>query len=181
MLERYFRKVDVYGKSEPLQEETVLLACFLGLLKHSKIILLCAWFFCCNMAGEYIICIFQMFWPPKVWGWQVPWPFNLIFLMNEGQWSRIEVEVLQIISKVPANSNMLLLMLLIFGISSRKLEIPKEHFTQRWARWRTEMVWTSLYINAMSINEAITALPVPDGGGQSRDGKEYHLSLLITW
>ena len=42
MLERYFRKVDVYGKSEPLQEETVLLACFLGLLKHSKIILLCA-------------------------------------------------------------------------------------------------------------------------------------------
>ena len=27
-------------------------------------------------------------------------------------------------------------------ISSRKLEIPKEHFMQRWARSRTEMVWT---------------------------------------
>ena len=27
-------------------------------------------------------------------------------------------------------------------ISSRKLEIPKEHFMQRWARQRTEMVWT---------------------------------------
>lgn len=41
-VERYFRKVEVYSESEPLQEETVLLACFLGLLKHSKIILLCA-------------------------------------------------------------------------------------------------------------------------------------------
>ena len=27
-------------------------------------------------------------------------------------------------------------------ISSRKLEIPREHFMQRWARSRTEMVWT---------------------------------------
>jgi len=27
-------------------------------------------------------------------------------------------------------------------ISSRKLEIPKEHFIKRWARYRTEMVWT---------------------------------------
>ena len=27
-------------------------------------------------------------------------------------------------------------------ISSRKLEIPREHFMQRWARQRTEMVWT---------------------------------------
>ena len=27
-------------------------------------------------------------------------------------------------------------------ISSRKLEIPREHFTQRWAQLRTEMVWT---------------------------------------
>ena len=27
-------------------------------------------------------------------------------------------------------------------ISSRILEIPKEHFMQRWARKRTEMVWT---------------------------------------
>ena len=27
-------------------------------------------------------------------------------------------------------------------ISSRKLEIPREHFMQRWARKRTEMVWT---------------------------------------
>ena len=27
-------------------------------------------------------------------------------------------------------------------ISSRKLEIPREHFIQRWARKRTEMVWT---------------------------------------
>ena len=27
-------------------------------------------------------------------------------------------------------------------ISSRKLEIPREHFTQRWAQYRTEMVWT---------------------------------------
>ena len=27
-------------------------------------------------------------------------------------------------------------------ISSRKLEIPREHFMQRWARYRTEMVWT---------------------------------------
>ena len=27
-------------------------------------------------------------------------------------------------------------------ISSRKLEIPREHFTQRWVRSRTEMVWT---------------------------------------
>ena len=27
-------------------------------------------------------------------------------------------------------------------MSSRKLEIPKEHFMQRWARYRTEMVWT---------------------------------------
>ena len=27
-------------------------------------------------------------------------------------------------------------------ISSRKLEIPREHFMQRWARERTEMVWT---------------------------------------
>ena len=27
-------------------------------------------------------------------------------------------------------------------ISSRKLEIPREHFMQRWARRRTEMVWT---------------------------------------
>ena len=26
--------------------------------------------------------------------------------------------------------------------SSRKLEIPREHFMQRWARQRTEMVWT---------------------------------------
>ena len=28
------------------------------------------------------------------------------------------------------------------GISSRKSEIPKEHFMQRWAQVRTEMVWT---------------------------------------
>ena len=27
-------------------------------------------------------------------------------------------------------------------ISSRKLEIPREHFMQKWARYRTEMVWT---------------------------------------
>ena len=27
-------------------------------------------------------------------------------------------------------------------ISSRKLEIPREHITQRWAQERTEMVWT---------------------------------------
>ena len=27
-------------------------------------------------------------------------------------------------------------------ISSRKLEIPREHFMQRWAPKRTEMVWT---------------------------------------
>ena len=27
-------------------------------------------------------------------------------------------------------------------ISSRKLEIPREHFRQRWAQYRTEMVWT---------------------------------------
>ena len=27
-------------------------------------------------------------------------------------------------------------------ISSRKSEIPKEHFMQRWAQKRTEMVWT---------------------------------------
>ena len=27
-------------------------------------------------------------------------------------------------------------------ISSRKLEIPREHFTQRWAQKRTEMVLT---------------------------------------
>ena len=27
-------------------------------------------------------------------------------------------------------------------ISSRKLEIPSEHFMQRWARKRTQMVWT---------------------------------------
>ena len=27
-------------------------------------------------------------------------------------------------------------------ISSRKLEIPREHFMQRWAQQRTEMVWT---------------------------------------
>ena len=27
-------------------------------------------------------------------------------------------------------------------ISSRQLEIPREHFTQRWAQLRTEMVWT---------------------------------------
>ena len=27
-------------------------------------------------------------------------------------------------------------------ISSRKLEIPREHFMQTWARKRTEMVWT---------------------------------------
>ena len=27
-------------------------------------------------------------------------------------------------------------------IASRKLEIPREHFMQRWARERTEMVWT---------------------------------------
>ena len=27
-------------------------------------------------------------------------------------------------------------------ISSRKLEIPREHFMQTWARQRTEMVWT---------------------------------------
>jgi len=26
--------------------------------------------------------------------------------------------------------------------SSRKLEIPREHFMQRWAQERTEMVWT---------------------------------------
>ena len=26
--------------------------------------------------------------------------------------------------------------------SSRKLEIPREHFMQRWAKQRTEMVWT---------------------------------------
>ena len=28
-------------------------------------------------------------------------------------------------------------------ISSRKLELPREHFMQRWAQWRTEMVWTA--------------------------------------
>ena len=28
------------------------------------------------------------------------------------------------------------------GDSSRKLEIPREHFMQRWAQQRTEMVWT---------------------------------------
>ena len=27
-------------------------------------------------------------------------------------------------------------------ISSRKLEIPRQHFMQRWAQERTEMVWT---------------------------------------
>ena len=27
-------------------------------------------------------------------------------------------------------------------ISSRKLEIPREHFMQRWAQSRTEMIWT---------------------------------------
>ena len=27
-------------------------------------------------------------------------------------------------------------------ISSRKLEIPREDFMQRWAQKRTEMVWT---------------------------------------
>ena len=27
-------------------------------------------------------------------------------------------------------------------IDLRKLEIPREHFMQRWARQRTEMVWT---------------------------------------
>ena len=27
-------------------------------------------------------------------------------------------------------------------ISSKKLEIPREHFMQRWAQKRTEMVWT---------------------------------------
>ena len=27
-------------------------------------------------------------------------------------------------------------------ISSRKLEIPREHLMQRWAQLRTEMVWT---------------------------------------
>ena len=27
-------------------------------------------------------------------------------------------------------------------ISSRKLEIPRDHFMQRWARKRTEIVWT---------------------------------------
>ena len=27
-------------------------------------------------------------------------------------------------------------------ISSRKLEIPRVHFIQRWARKRTEMLWT---------------------------------------
>ena len=27
-------------------------------------------------------------------------------------------------------------------ISSRKLEIPREHFMQRWAHFWTEMVWT---------------------------------------
>ena len=27
-------------------------------------------------------------------------------------------------------------------ISARKLEIPREHFMQRWAQKRTEMVWT---------------------------------------
>ena len=28
------------------------------------------------------------------------------------------------------------------AISSRKLEIPREHFMQSWAQYRTEMVWT---------------------------------------
>ena len=27
-------------------------------------------------------------------------------------------------------------------ISSRKLEIPRDHFMQRWAQSKTEMVWT---------------------------------------
>ena len=27
-------------------------------------------------------------------------------------------------------------------ISSRKLEIPREHFMQRWAQYKTEMIWT---------------------------------------
>ena len=27
-------------------------------------------------------------------------------------------------------------------ISSRKLEIPREHFVQRWAQLQTEIVWT---------------------------------------
>ena len=30
----------------------------------------------------------------------------------------------------------------ILEISSRKLEIPREHFMQRWPQIRTEMVWT---------------------------------------
>ena len=29
------------------------------------------------------------------------------------------------------------------AISSRKLEIPREHCIQRWAQKRTEMVWTN--------------------------------------
>ena len=28
------------------------------------------------------------------------------------------------------------------AISSRKLKIPREHFMQKWAQYRTEMVWT---------------------------------------
>ena len=36
-------------------------------------------------------------------------------------------------------------------ISSRKLEIPREHFMQRWARERTEMVWT--YTEAENIKK----------------------------
>ena len=27
-------------------------------------------------------------------------------------------------------------------ISSRKFEIPREHFMKRWAKYRTEIVWT---------------------------------------
>ena len=30
----------------------------------------------------------------------------------------------------------------ILGISSRKLEIPREHFVQRWSQQRTETLWT---------------------------------------
>ena len=28
-------------------------------------------------------------------------------------------------------------------ITSRKLEIPREHLMQRWAQYRAEMVWTN--------------------------------------
>ena len=50
---------------------------------------------------------------------------------------------------------------------SRKLEIPREHFMQRWAQYRTEMVWTSQKQKILR-------------GGEKNTQKSYTKKIFMT-